>query len=89
MLKYLIFLLIGGFLGFLTRNIDIKGVNRYVMLVSILLLLFFMGVGIGKDPQLKTKIINFGVTAFTISFFTVAGSIASVYLIVKLFGKKE
>lgn len=89
MLKYLIFLLIGGFLGFLTRNIDIKGVNRYIMLVSILLLLFFMGVGIGKDPQLKTKIINFGITSFTISFFTVAGSIASVYLIVKLFGKKE
>lgn len=89
MLKYLFFLLLGGSVGFFTRKKDIKGINRYLMSTSILLLLFFMGVGIGKDPDLKTKIVNFGVVAFTISILAILGSIATVYLIVRFFGKKE
>lgn len=89
MAKYLLFLLIGSALGFATKQIDIKGANKWILSFSVIILLFFMGVGIGKDPDLKIKILNFGLIAFIISSSAVLFSIAFVYAIVNLFGKKK
>ncbi|MGC8925208.1 MAG: LysO family transporter [Calditerrivibrio sp.] len=89
MAKYLFFLLIGSALGFVTKQIDIKGANKWILNFSVIILLFFMGIGIGKDPDLKIKILNFGFIAFIISSLAVLFSITFVYAIVKLFGKQK
>ncbi|MGB9731032.1 MULTISPECIES: hypothetical protein [Calditerrivibrio] len=89
MAKYLFFLLIGSALGFVTKQIDIKGANKWILNFSVIILLFFMGIGIGKDPDLKIKILNFGFIAFIISSLAVFFSITFVYAIVKLFGKQK
>ncbi|MGC8768935.1 LysO family transporter [Calditerrivibrio sp.] len=89
MAKYLFFLLIGSALGFATKQIDIKGANKWILNFSVIILLFFMGIGIGKDPDLKIKILNFGFIAFIISSLAVFFSITFVYAIVKLFGKQK
>jgi len=89
MAKYLLFLIVGSILGFATKKIDTKGTNKWILSFSVIILLFFMGVGIGKDPDLKVKILNFGFIAFIISTLAVLFSIAFVYVIVKIFGKQK
>lgn len=56
---------------------------------SIIVLLFFMGIGIGKDQDLHSKIVNFGVISFTITIMSVLMSIVMVYIIIKIFGEKD
>jgi len=48
-----------------------------------------MGVGIGKDPLLSHKILNFGLYAFIIAFFAVVMSTFIVYLLVRFFRRKS
>jgi len=86
---YLVFLLLGGFLGLLLKNVNIGKVSKILMNLSILVLLFFMGVGIGKDPLLSHKILNFGLYAFIIAFFAVVMSTFIVYLLVRFFRRKS
>lgn len=86
---YLLFLLSGVMVGFFLRNRQIGDVSKYFMNASIIILLFFMGIGIGKDKDLYGKIVNFGVTSFTITIMSVLMSIVMVYIIIKLFGKKH
>lgn len=86
---YLLFLLSGVMFGFFLRNRQIGGATKYFMNSSIIILLFFMGIGIGKDKDLHNKIVNFGVASFTIAIMSVLMSIFMVYIIIKLFGKKH
>jgi len=46
---------------------------------AILGLLFFMGVGIGRDPDLPAKIGRFGWNALVVAVLAVAGSVAAVW----------
>ncbi|MEF3254784.1 MAG: lysine exporter LysO family protein [Deferribacterales bacterium] len=86
---YLFFLIIGGLLGYFLREKPVDKISKILLNISVLILLFFMGVGIGKDPDLNNKIINFGIKSITITFFTVSMSILSVFFIVKIFGRKD
>lgn len=82
---YLVFLLLGVILGLLLKNVNIGKVSKIIMNSSIIVLLFFMGVGIGKDPHLSDKILSFGLYAFIIAFFAVIMSTFIVYLLVRFF----
>ncbi|MCA1928143.1 MAG: LysO family transporter [Calditerrivibrio sp.] len=86
---YLIFLLFGATLGFFLQNRQIGSFSKYFMNFSIIVLLFFMGIGIGKDQDLHSKIVNFGVISFTITIMSVLMSIVMVYIIIKIFGEKD
>lgn len=88
MLKYLLFLLGGAALAFALRGEGVRRAQRVVMPGSILVLLFFMGVGIGKDPELGQKIASFGVNALCISGLSVAGSVLFVYALLRLLGPR-
>ncbi|MCX8083772.1 MAG: lysine exporter LysO family protein [Calditerrivibrio sp.] len=89
MIKYLLFISIGGVLGYISRR-GINGhLHKHLMNGSIIILLFFMGVGIGKDPDLKSKIADFGITAGVISLLTVVGSTVSVYVILRVFRRRN
>jgi len=87
-LKYLLFLLGGAVLGLTVRGEGVRRAQRVVMPASILVLLFFMGVGIGKDPDLGRKIASFGVNALCISGLSVAFSVLFVYALVRLLGPR-
>lgn len=86
MVNYLIFLAVGVFFGifFSSANGIIK-VKNIFMFLSVLCLLFFMGVGIGKDPNLKLKIANFGLSAFVIASFSILFSVIVVFIMVRIF----
>lgn len=48
-----------------------------------------MGVSIGKDPMLYTKISGFGIQALAISGFSIFFSILAVLLIINITGSKK
>ncbi|UOD33729.1 LysO family transporter [Deferribacteraceae bacterium V6Fe1] len=90
MVKYLIFLSIGILFGIFAPEINgVKKVKSILMSVSVLCLLFFMGVGIGKDPELKLKIANFGLNALVISSFSILFSIIVVFIMVRAFRRHQ
>ena len=69
--------------GFLGRT------RKHLFTFSLVGLLFFMGVNLGKDPEILSKLGSYGLTAFIIATFTITFSVASVLLFVRIFGKKE
>jgi len=86
MIKYIIFLAIGIFLGvFLPYKDWIKKLRAVLFPISILSLLFFMGVEIGKDPHLRLKILNYGYFAAIISVSSIFFSVLAVFIIIKLY----
>ncbi|KAA0259330.1 DUF340 domain-containing protein [Deferribacter autotrophicus] len=88
MLKYLVFLIIGIITGYIVKKEDVVKFQKYLLSFSVLVLLFFMGVGIGKDPGLKQKIVMFGYSSLIISLLTVFFSILVVGIMMKVFRKK-
>ncbi len=87
MFKYAFLLIFGVLLGLFFSNEIISKIKKYLLPISILVLLFFMGVAIGKDTMLKEKIAVFGINAVTISLFSIFFSIVFAYLFVR-FSKK-
>lgn len=89
MLKYIIMLVLGIAVGTIYKSFNHNKLKSVGMSATVLVLLFFMGVGIGKDPELKNKILTFGAYGFTISFMTVIFSVLAVFIIIRLMRKKE
>lgn len=89
MLIFLFFLLIGIVFGYFLNGKYINKTQKIFLNISILLLLFFMGASIGKDPLLFQKIAGFGFQAFVIAGSTVFFSIIVVLLIVNFTGRKQ
>lgn len=86
MINYIIFLCVGILIGiFFPKLNGAKKIKGVLMSMSVLCLLFFMGVGIGKDPELNSKIANFGLNAIVISLFSILFSVIVVYIIVRFF----
>jgi len=56
---------------------------------SLLALLFFMGVSLGKDRDILSKIADFGIISGIMSISVVIFSIIGVLIITKLFKKAE
>lgn len=89
MIKYLLFLIIGICAGYIFNGKYTDKLQKISLNVSILLLLFFMGTSIGKDPLLTTKLSTFGIQALVISGFSIFFSILAVLLIIKIIDNKE
>lgn len=83
MIHYLSFLLGGAALGCFRGRGSFRRFQRHALPASVLVLLFFMGVGIGKDPDLGSKILGFGWKALAISSFSVFFSVLCVGLLTR------
>lgn len=89
MINYIIFLCVGIIIGIFFPELNsVKTIKGALMSMSVLCLLFFMGVGIGKDPELNLKIANFGLNALVISLFSILFSIIVVYVILRVFRRQ-
>lgn len=56
-----------------------------VLSASILLLLFSMGVSIGKTADIGEKLVRFGYSALTIALLSIIGSVLAIWLMTRLF----
>ena len=89
MLIFLLFLMTGIALGYFLNGKNIDKSQKIFLNISILLLLFFMGASIGKDPELFDKIAGFGFQALVIASSTIFFSIIAVLIIIKFMGNKQ
>ena len=87
MIKLLICLILGFVAGYFTKGYRFIKFKNILMPVSILVLLFFMGVGIGKDPNLSQKIVSFGINAVIIAICSILFSMFFVFIFMRIFKK--
>ena len=81
--------LIGGILlGYLLREKKLKFLPRLITTI-IWVLLFFLGLEIGSDPDVISNFSSLGVTALTISVLSVIGSIMASWILWKFIKRKE
>lgn len=89
MLNYVLALAAGVAIGFLLPSGFMGKIKSIVFNISLLGLLFFMGVNLGRDPELLTKLSDFGITSIIMSVTVIVFSIIAVIILMKLFGEKE
>lgn len=81
--------LIGGILlGYILRGKNLKFLPRLITTI-IWILLFFLGLEIGSDPDVISNFSSLGITALTISVFSVIGSIIASWILWKFIKRKE
>lgn len=75
--------------GYITRNIfSYKYISKAIM-VTIYLLLFFLGLDIGSNPNIINNLSTLGVQALVISLAASLGTALSALFVYKVFFKKE
>ncbi|HCW93282.1 MAG TPA: hypothetical protein DHM44_06345 [Flexistipes sinusarabici] len=89
MLIFLLFLMTGIALGYFLNGKHVDKTQKIFLNISILLLLFFMGASIGKDPELFDKIAGFGFQALVIASSTIFFSIIGVLIVVSFMGGEK
>jgi len=89
MLNYVLALFIGACAGFFLPGGFMGRSKNIVFNISLLGLLFFMGVNLGRDPELLSKISDFGIISALMAVSVVIFSIISVIILIKIFGEKE
>jgi len=89
MIYYLIALLAGIGAGLLMKSGFMSKSKAMLFNFSLIGLLFFMGVNLGKDKGIAGKLVDFGITSVTISSFTVFFSVAFVWILLRLGGKGQ
>lgn len=85
-----VYVLAGGVpFGFLFRKsgFAVKWTDKLLTL-SVWVLLFLLGFGLGGDKNLMVQIKDLGIQAFCITFFAVLGSLVFAYLVAKLWYKE-
>lgn len=90
LLLYLVILVLGGILGYkdkVSEKLN-KKLNS-IQNLCLLLLLFIMGIKIGIDDKVFSSFFSIGFKALVVSLFTVSFSIIAVYIVNKIFFKKE
>ena len=85
-----LFILISGAIaGYFSRRIpNIKKVGSAIGIV-IMLLLFFLGVSVGANPQVVAKFHTIGTEAMIIALGGTLGSIICAWIVYRYFFKKE
>lgn len=86
-----------GFFMLVGCLIGLKGIGKDVMSskigvvqeIIILVLIFVMGVGIGKDEKIVKNIFSLGFKAAVIAILTVTFSVLAVHLFARLRGKHK
>ncbi len=90
MLAYLGCLLLGiGLALAVGERPVVRRAQARLLPATILVLLFFMGVGIGRDPELPRKIARFGWNAGAVALLAVAGSVAAVAGLLWVLGRRR
>jgi len=89
MLNYVIALFAGIVAGFFLPSGFMGKPKSLIFNISLLGLLFFMGVNLGRDDQLLLKLADFGVISLLMSISVVLFSVIAVVILIKLFGGKE
>ena len=90
MLAYLGCLILGiGLALAVGERPGVRWVQARLLPATILVLLFFMGVGIGRDPDLPVKIVRFGWNAGAVALLAVAGSIGAVAALMWAAGRRH
>lgn len=74
--------IVGGY--FLRRVPELTLLPRLIS-IFIFLLLFFLGISVGKNPQIMNNLLLIGGQALIITFGALAGSLALAWLVYKKF----
>lgn len=81
----LVVCLLAGFAaGFLSKREGQSKIHSRLLLASILILVFCVGVILGFDPDLPAKMMTYGVNALVIAGLSIFFGVAVVWIIVKV-----
>ncbi len=90
MVEILLLMSLGMLLGYLLRRRRrVIRIAEKLIIWSIFLLLFFMGLSIGRDPLIISNLPSLGLTALLISFGGIGGSLLLALLTWKLIFSKK
>lgn len=89
MLSYVIALVVGVAVGIFMPSGFMSKPKSVLFTIALLGLLFFMGVNLGRDPDLLSKLSKFGIVSGIMSVTVVVFSLIAVYVMIKIFGKKQ
>lgn len=89
MLNYVIALGLGVLVGFFLPAGFMQKSKNILFNIALLTLLYFMGVNLGKDPELLNKLSDFGIISATMGVSVVFFSVLTVFLLIKLLGGEE
>ncbi len=90
MIEVLIIMSAGIFVGYLIRHRPrVIRVLDTLIIWSIFLLLFLLGLTIGRDPLIMSTLPSLGLTALVFSVAAMTGSIALALILWKLYFKKR
>jgi uncharacterized membrane protein YbjE (DUF340 family) len=83
------FMIIGGVIGYILKSKSsfIRVAERLCSLI-LLLLLFSLGLSVGKNETVMNNISKLGLLSFAIAVAAVAGSVVCAYFVYKIFFKK-
>ena len=88
MLKFVAIILSGMAVGFLLRKRRLRIVPHLVT-VLIWLLLFFLGIEVGENPQVIEGIMTLGAEALWLSLAGLAGTVAFSWALWRLVSRKK
>lgn len=86
----LAFLILGITLGVLFKNVSklIKGVDKLTQ-ATVYLLLFFLGVQVGKNPKIMNNILSLGGQSLLLSIGAVFGSLLCSWIVYRFLLSKK
>ena len=85
-----ILILVGIVTGVLIeKNKKLVILSGNLLFISIYLLLFFLGISIGKNQILINGFLKIGFKSFIIAMFGILGSITSAYIFERIFFEKK
>jgi uncharacterized membrane protein YbjE (DUF340 family) len=86
----IISLVAGGVAGYLFRKIKrFNYITEKTTSWLIYILLFFMGLSVGVNPEIMNNLKNLGFTALIIAVFTICGSVLFAFLSEKFILRKK
>lgn len=88
MLGYIAALFAGLAVGFFMPSGFFSRGKNILFNIALITLLFFMGISLGKDPEILGKIADFGYISGVMSLSVVIFSIVFVLLITKIFRRR-
>jgi len=90
MIEILIIMFAGVILGFILRK------QKYIIMlvdkltsISIYLLLFLLGLGVGNNELIINQFSQVGINAILLAFAGISGSVLLSYFVYKLFARDE
>ena len=89
MLSYVLALAAGAAAGFFLPGGFMGKTKSVVFNFALIGLLFFMGVNLGRDPELLSKISKFGFISALMSLSVVFFSVVAVVVLIRLFGGRK